>query len=413
MAADDERGSRLTQGVVALPASRRARSAPASPIRKLTPFAEAARQRGILVHHLNIGQPDFASPPATLDAIHGFDLDVLAYAPSQGLLEVREAWSAYYAAHGIEVTPDRVLVTIGGSEALLFAIAAVADPGDSILVFEPTYTNYVGFAATVSVRLQGVPLDAANRYALPPLEQIEAAIDGSTRAILLCNPNNPTGSVYDRATLERFLALAERRGLFLIVDEVYREFVYDGRTHTSILQLAPRSPHVIMVDSVSKRFNACGARIGCLVTPNDDVFASVLHLAQARLSAPTVEQLALAPLLRDPLPYTTPLVADYQRRRAAVLQHLQAIPGVRYSEPEGAFYTVASLPIDDSERFARWMLERFESGGETVFVAPMPGFYISGGMGGSEVRIAFVLEERRLARAMSLLQQGVDEYVRQ
>jgi aspartate aminotransferase len=303
-----------------------------------------------------------------------------------------------------------VLITVGGSEAILFAVATVADPGDNVLVFEPTYTNYCGFAAAAAVQLKAVTLVAAARYALPPMDTIEAAIDDRTRAILLCNPNNPTGSVYDRHTLETFLALCERHNIFLIVDEVYREFVYDGLSHTSILHIAPRSPHVIMVDSVSKRFNACGARIGCFTTPNQEIFQGALRLAQARLSAPSIDQLAMIPLLSDPLPYTRQLLAEYQRRRDAVLTHLRAIPGVRYSEPQGAFYTVVGLPIDDSETFARWLLESFSDGDETVFVAPMPGFYVNKGLGTDEVRLAFVLGEEQLARAVALLRLAVQRY---
>ena len=394
------------------PVSRRALSAPASPIRKLSPFADAARARGVTVFHLNIGQPDFPTPRAILDAVHSFPASVLAYAPSPGLPEARAAWSAYYKIQGFEVPDEEVLVTIGGSEAIQFAIAAVADPGDNILVFEPTYTNYCGFSANTSVLLKPIALDPADGYSLPPMELIERAIDDRTRAILLCNPNNPTGSVYDAATMRAFVSLVERHGLFLIVDEVYREFVYDGRPRTSVLSLAPRSPHVIMVDSVSKRFNACGTRVGCFTTANKDVFQGAVRMAQARLSAPTLEQLAVVPLLTDPLPYTVPLVADYQERRDAVMPRLKAIPGADYSEPEGAFYMVLRLPIDDSESFALWLLESFSDQGETVFVAPMPGFYLTPGKGRNEVRLAFVLEVSRLARAAELLRLGVEQYGR-
>jgi aspartate aminotransferase len=364
------------------------------------------------VHHLNIGQPDFPSPASILDAVHGFDQPVLAYAPSPGLPEAREAWSAYYAAQGIHIPTECLLVTMGGSEAIQFAMAVVADPGDNILVFEPTYTNYCGFAAATCVDLKAVSLDPETSYALPPLEVVERAIDTRTRALLICNPNNPTGSVYDAATMEEFVALAERRGIFLIVDEAYREIVFDGRSPTSVFAIAPQAAHVILVDSVSKRFNVCGARIGCLATFNAEVFQGVFRLAQARLSAPTVEQLAVVPLLHDPLPYTGPLVLAYQRRRSTVLHALKTIPGARYSEPEGAFYTVVRLPVDESEAFARWMLESFSDGGETVFVAPMPGFYVTPGLGHQEIRLAFVLEEARLARAAALLALGVEQYAR-
>jgi len=393
-----------------LPASQRARQAPASPIRRFTPYADAAKARGINVYHLNIGQPDFPSPPEVLERVRGFDGRVLDYAPSQGLRVVREAWSAYYSAQGLDVPVDSILVTTGGSEAIMFALASVADPGDNVLVFEPTYTNYCGFAAAVSVKLKALALDPLHGYALPPMDLVEQAIDPGTRAILLCNPNNPTGSVYSRATLSAFLDLAERHELFLIVDEVYREFLYDGADYANILDIAPRSKNVIMVDSVSKRFNVCGARIGCLATTNENVYQGALRLAQARLSSPTVEQLAVVPLLQNPLPYTVPLVQDYRRRRDAALAHVRQIPGVGYSEPQGAFYMIVRLPVRNSEAFARWMLESFSDNGETVFVAPMAGFYVSPGRGQDEVRLAFVLDEMRLARAAALLRLGVERY---
>ena len=394
-----------------LQASNRARLAPASPIRKLSPYADAAKARGITVHHLNIGQPDFVTPSQILDAVTGFADSVLAYAPSQGLPAARQAWSDYYAAQGLDVPVEQLLVTTGGSEAIMFAIAAVADPGDNVLVFEPTYTNYCGFAAATSVELKAIPLDPERGYALPSMATVAGAIDSRTRAILLCNPNNPTGSVYDRQTMQSFLDLAERMGLFLIVDEVYREFLYDDAIdYANVLALAPRAPQVIMVDSTSKRFNVCGARVGCLVSPNPAIVDAALRLAQARLSVATVEQLAVIPLLRDPLPYTTYLVGEYKKRRNAALLAVKHIPGVRFSEPQGAFYMIVQLPVDDSEVFARWMLESFSHEGETVFVAPMAGFYISPAKGADEVRLAFVLEETRLARAAELLRLGVATY---
>ena len=409
---DGGKGGRLTSvPKQALATSKRARLAPASPIRKLSPFADAAKARGITVHHLNIGQPDFNSPQEILGGITGFDGSVLAYAPSQGLPAARQAWSAYYAAHGLDVPAEQILVTTGGSEAILFAIAAVADPGDNVLVFEPTYTNYCGFAAAMSVELRAVALDPRHGYALPPLDAVAQAIDSRTRAILLCNPNNPTGSVYDRRTMEAFVALAEQLGMFLIVDEAYREFLYDDRIdYANVLAIAPRSQHVILVDSTSKRFNVCGARVGCITSPNADVLDGALRMAQARLSVATVEQLAVIPLLRDPLPYTAHLVGEYRKRRDAALRCVRKIAGAGYSEPQGAFYMIVRLPVDDSEMFARWMLESFSHNGETVFVAPMPGFYVSAGKGADEVRLAFVLEETRLTRAAELLQLGVEAY---
>lgn len=347
-----------------------------------------------------------------MDAISGFGDSVLAYAPSQGLPAARQAWSDYYAAQGLDVPVDQILVTTGGSEAISFAIAAVADPGDNVLVFEPTYTNYCGFAAAASVSLRAVALDPDHGYAIPSPETVAGAIDDRTRAILLCNPNNPTGSVYDRRTMKAYLALAESMGLFLIVDEAYREFLYDRSIdYANVLAIGPRSQHLIMVDSTSKRFNVCGARVGCLVSPNPAIVDAALRFAQARLSVATVEQLAVVPLLRDPLPYTTQLVADYLKRRDVVLRLVRALPGAGYSEPQGAFYMVVKLPVDDSESFARWMLETFSHNGETVFVAPMAGFYVSAGKGTDEVRLAFVLEEGRLARAVELLHLGLAGYL--
>src|ERR687883_1699736 len=345
-------------------ASRRGRAAPASPIRKLMPAAHAVMARGIRIHHLNIGQPDFATPEPIRAAITGFALQTVAYAPSQGLPEAITAWTTYYRQTcGVALPAEQVLVTAGGSEAGIFAMMAVADPGDEILVFDPSYTNYCGFAVMAGVTLRSLLLQAADGYALPPAATIAAAITPRTRAIVLCNPSNPTGAVYDERDVRMLLDVAEHKGIALIVDEVYREIVFDG-------------------------------------------------FAQARLSAPAVEQLALVPLLSDPLPYTATLAAEYERRRDAVLAALSALPGITHSRPHGAFYLILGLPVADGEDFARWMLEHFSVDGETVMVAPLEGFYVMPGHGRNAVRLAFVLDEERLARAVRILGAGLEAYAR-
>jgi aspartate aminotransferase len=375
------------------------------------PYANAAKARGVRIHHLNIGQPDFATPQPIRAAITGFEQQTVAYAPSQGLPEVVAAWSQYYRqACGVEVPAEQILVTVAGSEAVVFAMMAIADPGDEILVFDPSYTNYAGFATLAGVKLQALLLDPADGYALPPVERIAAAVTERTRAILLCNPNNPTGAVYGPADLQRLLDVAEAKGVFLIVDEVYRELVFDGLPQTSILSIPGAMQRSIVVDSVSKRFNACGARIGCLTSGNEEVMGAALRFAQARLAAPTVEQLAVATLLADPLRYTATLAAEYERRRDAVLVALGGVQGVTFSRPHGAFYIIVGLPIADGEDFARWLLDDFALDGETVMVAPLQGFYVTPQHGANEVRLAFVLDEERLARAVRLLGAGLERY---
>lgn len=394
-------------------ASTRGQLAPASPIRKLMPYANAARARGIHIHHLNIGQPDFATPAPIREAIAHFDQQTVAYAPSQGLPETVAAWSAYYRqACGATVPDEQIIVTVGGSEAISFAMMAVADPGDEVLVFDPSYTNYIGISAFTNVRLRALMLDPADDYALPAAATIAAALTERTRAILLCNPNNPTGAVYGQRDLRLLLDVVEQKGIFLIVDEVYRELVFDGLPQTSVLSIPGAMSRTILVDSVSKRFNACGTRIGCLTSANESAMVAALRCAQGRLSAPTVEQTALIPLLSDPLSYTATLAAEYARRRDVVLEGLTALPNVTHSHPHGAFYVILRLPVEDGEDFARWMLEDYEADGETVMVAPLQGFYVTPGHGANEVRLAYVLNEERLERAIRLLGQGLERYAR-
>lgn len=391
-------------------ASTRAREALPSPIRKLTPLATRARAEGVQIYHLNIGQPDILTPSVLMDGIRRYEELLLPYAPSQGLPETVSAWQRYYANLGIELEESQILVTTGGSEALLFAMMAVADPGDEIVVFEPTYANYFGFARMTSIDMVPVTLSGQDGYHLPPAADIEACITPRTRALLFTTPGNPTGTVYSYAELEMLSDLAARHGLFLISDETYREIVFSGPRDMSMLKVAATAEQTILVDSVSKRFSATGARIGCVATPHAGVMEGMMRFAQARLAAPTVEQQAVIPLLRDSQRYTDPLVDTYRGRRDVIFRALQAIPGARARRPEGAFYILAELPIDDGERFASWLLTDFRWDGETVMISPGDGFYLTPGLGRQEVRFAFVLEEEALERAMNILREALRVY---
>lgn len=391
--------------------SQRGRTAPASPVRKLMPLAADARARGISIYHVNIGQPDIPTPDPILRAIHTYDSDVLPYAPSRGFPETLAAWSEYYAIQGYRVDSEQIIVTTGGSESLWFAFMAVADHDEEILVFEPTYANYFGFAVTAGIRMRAVALSAQDGFHLPDLSEIESNIGPRTRAICIANPNNPTGTVYGRDELERLVEVARRHDLFLISDETYRELVFDGLSHTSMLEFAGdgESDRVIVVDSVSKRFSATGARIGCLLTRNAEVMDAVGRFAQARLSTPTVEQLAVIPMLCNPVDYTSWLRGVYQHRRDVVFEHLKA-GGIACRKPSGAFYIMVSLTIDDADYFASWLLTDFESDGETIMIAPGGGFYLTPGLGRTEARIAYVLNEERLGRAVDLLNLALMKY---
>lgn len=397
-------------------ASTRAHGAVPSPMRKLAPLAERAAAEGAHIYHLNIGQPDIPAPRAILETIHRYDSTLLPYAPSHGIAETIDAWREYYGQLGVPVERDQLLVTSGGSEAILFALMAVADPGDEVIVFEPTYANYFGFAHMASVKMVPVPMQPEDGYHLPPSSEIEARISPRTRALLFTNPGNPTGTVFSREELETLSEIAVRHGLFLISDETYREIVFDGPRDMSMLKIARTSGQTIVVDSLSKRFSVTGARIGALVSPHAGVMSGVLRFAQARLASPTVEQLAVVPLLRQPREYTDNLVEIYRGRRDVVYEALAAMPGVMVREPEGAFYVLAVLPIDDGERFTRWLLTDFRSvtggrpSGETVMIAPGEGFYVTPGMGRHEARFAFVLEEEALKRAMAVLGEALRVY---
>lgn len=390
--------------------SERARSMPASPIRKLVPLCDAARARGVRVYPLNIGQPDIETPEAMRAAYRAWDQPVLAYGHSAGLPEYRANLARYYARYDIHVTPDEILVTTGGSEAIQFALMAVCQPGDNILVPEPFYTNYAGFAVMAGVEVRAIPTRGQDGFHLPPRTVIEARMDARTRALLYCSPGNPTGTVFRREELEMLRDVALERGLYLLSDEVYREFVYDGQRHTSVFHLDGLEDRAIMLDSISKRFSACGARIGCLVTRNRDVLETCLRFGQARLCPPTVDQMAANAALSTPQSYFDAVHEEYQRRRDTLVEALGAVPGVRCRKPSGAFYLMADLPVDSSEVFCRWMLESFEHERRTVMMAPGPGFYITPGAGLTEARLAYVLCEADLRDAVRVLAAGLAAY---
>lgn len=401
----------MSRAVAAKPSlSGRARAMPPSPIRKLVPLAEEAKRRGIEVYHLNIGQPDIATPRQMLDAYRHHDIEVLAYGHSGGLWEYRESLAGYYAGHGIEVTKEQILVTTAGSEAIIFALMAIADPGDEVLLPEPFYTNYNGFAVETGVKLVPAASRPEEGYRLPPLEELAARVTSRTRGILVCNPNNPTGYVYTREELEGLAELAVEHDLFLLSDEVYREFVYDGTVHHSVLRLPGLEDRAILLDSISKRYSACGARVGCLVTRNEDVLETVLRFGQARLCPPTLEQIAARAAISTPAAYFEAARDEYRRRRDVVYEALAGIPGVVQTRPKGAFYTMVKLPVDDADSFCAWLLLQFEDRGETVMLAPAAGFYATPGLGRQEARIAFVLDVEAMRRSMELLAKALQEY---
>lgn len=390
--------------------SHRGQTIQASPIRKFKPFADDAIKRGIRIYFLNIGDPDVPTPRPVIEAFHGFNDEVLAYGPAQGFLELRQAVAGYFGTYGIPLDENNVVITNGGSEAILFAFASVADPGDEVIIPEPFYTNYNGYASLASLRIVPLTLSVSDGYRLPPRAEIEAKITRRTKAILLCSPNNPTGTVYTPDELARVAAIVRDRDLFLIGDEVYKEFVYDGRTHKSVLEFPEISERTIVVDSISKRFSCCGARIGAAITRNCDIYQAVLRFAQARLCPPSVEQRAALAAYRMGMGYFEPVREEYQRRRDALYEGLSGIPGVIAYRPQGAFYITVKLPIKDGEHFVLWMLNEFNLDGETVMVAPGSGFYSTPGKGLDEVRIAYVLGVEKIKRAIEILRAGLERY---
>jgi aspartate aminotransferase len=390
--------------------SERSRRIQESPIRKLAPYSRAAERRGTRVIYLNIGQPDFQSPGPMLAALHNLPLKRIAYAPSDGLPEAREAWSAFFSTWGISFAPDEILVTTGASEAVTFALGVVAGGGGEVLVFEPCYTNYLSFAAQADVRCVPIPLRVEDAYHFGSADRLRSSLTPNTRAIILCNPSNPTGTVYTEEELRAVAEVAVEADLWVIADEVYREFVFDGQPVRSFTAFSDLADRTILVDSVSKRFNACGVRIGCLATKNREVLDLALRLCQARLSVASAEQLASVPMLRGGRAYSETLRQDYQRRRDAVFEGLAAIPGVQPHSSEGSFYTMTRLPIASAEEFAVWLLSEFSHHGETICLAPGPGFYVTEGSGADEVRVAFMYDADTLARAMTVLGAAVAQY---
>ncbi len=390
--------------------SERALHFPDSPIRKLGPLADRARALGRTVIPLNIGQPDIATPQAFLEGLHAYKDTVVAYGRSEGEPELREALAGYYQRLNLPLDVDDIVITVGGSEALLFALQIAADPGDEVLVIEPFYTNYAAFARMSGVELRGLPADAASGFRLPDDERLEAAMGPRTRAILLCSPNNPTGAALSIEELSRLARLAVKHDLFLIADEVYREFVYDG-AHVSALSVPGLEDRVILVDSLSKRYSLCGARLGCLATRNRAARAAAGRMAMGRLCPSVPEQRAAAAMIQSlSEAFFTPIREAYHRRRDTLLEGLLAIPGLRCEKPAGAFYLMATLPVGDAETFARWVLTDFERDGETFMVAPGPGFYATPGLGTDQVRLAYVIEERRLHRAAELMREAVIQF---
>ncbi|MDO9576966.1 MAG: pyridoxal phosphate-dependent aminotransferase, partial [Candidatus Cloacimonadales bacterium] len=390
--------------------SNRAISVQASPIRKLMPFANATKKKGIKIYHLNIGQPDIETPKEMLDVYANYQDKILAYGPSQGLDLYRENLVNYYHRHNIDIKVEDIIVTTAGSEAIVFAMLVTCNSDDEIIIPEPFYTNYNGFATMTGVKIKPLTTYAEEGFKLPSDDKILALISEKTRAIMLCNPGNPTGAVYSKQDLERVAEIAKKHHLYVIADEVYREFVYDGDSHTSILEIPDLEDKAVMVDSISKRYSACGARIGCLISRNKELMAAALKFAQARLCPPTIDQLAANACIDIEADYFTAILQEYDKRRRIVFEELQKIEGNVCVMPKGAFYIIVKLPLDDAEDFAKWMLEEYSLNGETVMFAPAEGFYATPGLGKDELRIAYILNENDLKKAMKIFREGFEEY---
>lgn len=383
---------------------------PESPIRKLVPYADAAQKKGRKIYYLNIGQPDIKTPEIALQAIKDANIDVLSYSHSAGFESYRKGLAAYYQKINPAIDSNQIIVTTGGSEALLFAMGSVADTGDEIIIPEPFYANYNGFAVSSGVTVVPVISVLENNFALPPISEFEKLITPKTRAILICNPGNPTGYMYSPEEIKQLADLVRKYNLFLIADEVYREFAYDGLTHTSVLSIPGIEDHAIVIDSISKRYSMCGARIGCLVSQNKEVIATALKFAQARLSPPTYGQIAAEAALQTPASYFEEVIDEYKKRRDLLIAELNQIPDVKVAVPGGAFYCIAELPVKNADAFAQWLLESFEFQNETVMVAPAAGFYSSPGQGLNQVRIAYVLKKEDLRKAVQILKVAIESY---
>jgi len=384
---------------------------PESPIRKLAPFADAAKQKGTKVYHLNIGQPDIKTPEVAIEAVKNIDLTIIEYSPSAGYESYRKKLAKFYQRQNVNVNPEDIIVTTGGSEALLFALATITDPGDEIIIPEPFYANYHAFASSTSATVVPVISTLETGFALPSIDTVEKLITSKTKAILICNPGNPTGYLYSEAEIKQLAGLIKKHDLYLIADEVYREFLYDSDdVHFSVMNLDDVQQNVIMVDSVSKRYSMCGARIGCLVTKNKDVLSTVMKFAQARLSPPTIDQIACEAAIDTPQSYFDEVITEYKSRRDTLITELNKIEGVIVTKPKGAFYCIAQLPIDNADDFAQWLLESYDLNGETVMIAPAAGFYSTPGMGLNQVRIAYVLNQKDLIKAVNVLKEALLVY---
>lgn len=383
---------------------------PASPIRKLVPYADQAKKRGVTVYHLNIGQPDIPTPKSMIDAMHNLDIKVIEYSHSAGILSYRKKMCEYYAKHNIHVTPDDIIVGAGASEAILFAVQSCLNPGDEIIIPEPFYANYNGFSISAGVQVKPIPSYIESGFALPPIEEFEKAITPRTKAIMICNPNNPTGYLYSKEELEILREIVLKYDLFLFSDEVYREFCYDGTVHHSVMNLEGLENHVVLFDSVSKRYSACGIRIGALVSRNKEVMQTALKFAQARLSPPSLGQIAAEAAMETPDSYFDEIISEYKSRRDTVVEALSKMEGVICPTPKGAFYVTPSLPIDDSDTFCQWLLEDFNYENQTVMLAPATGFYATPGSGKSEVRISYVLNVENLQKAMRCIEEALKIY---
>lgn len=390
--------------------SDRAKNMPQSPIRKLAKYADDAARNGVHIYHLNIGQPDIKTPPCALEALHEFQSDILEYSPSQGIKSLRTKMVGYYAEYGIDLSPDEIIITAGGSEAIMFAYMACLDPGDEIIVTDPSYANYMAFAISCGAVVKAVKTDIEHGFKLPPIEEFEKQITPKTRAILICNPNNPTGYLYTKQEMLQIRDLVKKYNLFLFSDEVYREFVYTKRPYISACHLEGIEENVVLIDSVSKRYSECGIRIGALITKNKDVHAAVMKFCQARLSPPLMGQVIAEASLTTPQEYMEEVYDEYLSRRNFLIDRLNQIPGVFAPTPMGAFYTMVHLPVDDTDKFCQWCLTDFQYEGQTVMMAPGSGFYTNPEDGRQQVRMAYILNKEDLAKAIEVLRKALDAY---
>jgi len=392
--------------------SNRIREMQSSPIRRLIPYSEEAKEKGVEVLHLNIGQPDIETPKAFFKSIEKRAGKVIPYSHSAGIKELRQAFSKYYKRWGFEVSPEEMLITNGGSEAIIFSLGTVADPGDEVVVLEPFYANYRSFAGMLNLQLLPVTTDPEAGYKVPDLSEYDDKMTAKTKAIVFSNPCNPTGAVYPKEDIKRILEFAKKHDLYVIIDEVYREFVFDGLEPFSGMEFTDYHDRLIMVDSVSKRFSACGARVGVMATKNKDILEQAMKMAQARLSPPTVSQLGTIGFLKMDPNYLIEIREEYQKRRDIVYEELSKVEGLYFKKPKGAFYVSVKLPVDNSEKFVKWMLQEFSVNNTTTMVAPLDGFYATPGRGLQEIRIAYVLEEEKLKQACEILRKGLEEYRR-